>query len=354
MVIRSFDFAEQHFSGGPFGLSTCEQVRGRLRSACQKNGDIAEFHHLGVSEEGRPIDAVVLGTGKTAVSLLAGAHSDEPVGAETLRWLILSCLAHRQSLLPFLQRCRLVVIPHINPDGEARNQRWMRCWPDAAAYLQHVFREPPGRDLEFGFPDMRVENRLVSRFLARYAPFTLHVSLHGMAFSEGAMLLVERHWVEHTAGLRRRFAQLAARYGLPLHDHDRQGEKGFLYIAPGFSTTPEGERMQAYFREKGDEDTASRFHLSSMEYLRRLGGNPLCLVTELPLFLVERKTTPRRPGMPLDYLRFRNRIPQLQEKLARGKSIAVDLRQAGVQPLPLRRAMQIQAQVIALGIAAAR
>ena len=131
------------------------------------------------------------------------------------------------------EKFRFIIIPHINPDGEVANQPWIEQWPDLAAYLEHTLRELPGRDLEFGYPEMRVENRLVSDLLRDYAPFHLHASLHGMAFSEGAFLLIERHWIERTADLRKRFVVYAEKLGMRLHNHDRHGEKGFLYIGAG-------------------------------------------------------------------------------------------------------------------------
>src|SRR5690606_32718612 len=184
-------------------------------------------------------------------------HADEPVGPETLRTLVLGVLAERDWLAgdggfaDLLDRFTFRIVPHVNPDAEARNRPWLEAWPDRQAFLQHRQRERPGRDVEFGYPVMRPENRAASRFLFDYEPIALHVSLHGMAFSEGAMLLVERHCVERTEALRDGFRAAVAEAGLRLHDHDRGGEKGFDYIEPGFWTTPEGTAMKAYFRERG-------------------------------------------------------------------------------------------------------
>jgi hypothetical protein len=144
-----------------------------------------------------------------------------------LRTFILEGLRLRDELEPLFATFRFVIVPHVNPDGEARNSEWISRWPDTAAYIQHAFREPPGRDVEFGFPDMRVENRIVSGFLREHAPYVLHMSLHGMGFSEGAMLLIERHWAFRTEALRSAFATSTHEAGLRLHDHNRGGEKGF-------------------------------------------------------------------------------------------------------------------------------
>ncbi len=329
---------------------TGAEVRAAIRQACAANSDIAEFHTLGKSEEGRPIDAVVLGRGERTVSLIAGAHADEPVGPETLRHFILGALAQPQQFAELFEAFRFAIVPHINPDGEARNQPWIRQWPAVTAYLQHAFRELPGRDLEFGFPDMRPENRLVSAFLKQHTPIDLHLSLHGMGFSEGAMLLIERHWIDRTMELRFHFAEYAKALGLRLHDHDRGGEKGFLYIAPGFSTTPQGRAMQAYFRRRGDEKTAAKFHLSSMEWVRQVGGDPLCLVTELPLFIIGSTAGENYTGQPAAYLSFQSRLPALRAKLAAGKPIDADLAPFQIRPLDLSIAMRFQLYVIQLGL----
>ncbi|NBB72894.1 MAG: peptidase M14, partial [Bacteroidetes bacterium] len=178
-----------------------------LRAACEAH-PMAALHEIGTSEEGRPIVGVVIGEGPRAVSLIAGNHADEPVGPETLLALVAASRGDG-SLTPWLDRVRFVVVPHTNPDGAARNEPWMKAWPDHAAYLQHVDREPPGRDLEFGFPDMRVENSAVADFLRMHGPFALHMSLHGMAASEGAMLLINRPWTFRTQPLRDGFREAA-------------------------------------------------------------------------------------------------------------------------------------------------
>lgn len=287
--------------------------------------DAFDLTVLGESEEGRPIMAAVLGDGPVAVSLVAGAHADEPVGPETLRTFV------ERAPAELLARFRFVVVPHINPDGEARNRAWIERWPDLLAYRDLVQRELPGRDLEFGYPDMRVENRLVAEFLRAHAPFALHMSLHGMGVSEGAMLLIERHWIDRTARLREGFVEAARRAGLGLHDHDRKGEKGFFYIGPGFTTTPEGAAMREHFKD--EPDTAAKFHESSMEFVRSLGGDPLCLVTELPLFVV-RNDDPQ-PGVPAAYLAARAGRTDLE-----------------FTPFDLRASMRLQMRTIELGLEA--
>lgn len=331
-------------------FSTSDEVRPLVKNSCEANSDVASFYNLGASEEGRPIDAVVLGRGDKNISLIAGAHSDEPVGPETLRTFVLKRIAQKGKLAPLFSTFRFVIIPHVNPDGEAKNQRWIKKWPSVEAYLHLAFREAPGRDLEFGFPDMRKENSVVSEFMRAHAPFVMHMSLHSMAVAEGTMLLIERHWIERTQNLRTRFAEFVRSVGLRLHDHDRKGEKGFHYIGPGFMTTPEGQAMQDYFKSIGDENTAKLFHDSSMEFVRKLGGDPLCLVTELPLFIIGKEIKTRRAGVPVAYLAFKDKIPELRAKLTKGESIGDTLEDFGIRPSNLNLVLKIQLFAIQLGL----
>ena len=322
----------------------------RMKKACD-GSDNGQWLEIGKSEEGRSIYGAILGNGPKTISLIAGSHSDEPVGPETLRTLISNIGTLEKKNPELFQQFTFLIIPHINPDGEAENWKWISDWPDLHSFIRHAYRELPGRDLEFGYPEMRVENCAVAAFIQQHAPVDLHMSLHGMAFSEGVMLLIERHWIDRTVALRESFIDFVTKQGLSLHDHDRGGEKGFEYIGPGFTTTPEGRAMNKYFMEQGDPDTAGKFHLSSMEYVRTLDGDPLCLVTELPLFRVHfADERPTQKGVPEAYLEWKNKLPLLRAKLDRGESIENELQLFHIQPLPLSTAMSIQLQAIELAL----
>jgi len=329
-----------------------EEKRAELIALSEQQSQRGKHFQIGKSEENRPIDAFVLGTGRRKISLIAGAHSDEPVGTETL-WLLISTFLTHAELQHDLNDFQFVIIPHINPDGEFRNRAWKEKWPDFPAYLQHAFRELPGRDLEFGFPDMRAENRAVSEFLKKFAPFDAHLSLHGMGFSEGAMLLVDKDKIAITEFLQRNFEAFARTEGLEMHDHDRHGDKGFIYIRPGFSSTPESEAMRKFFLAENDEETAAKFHQTSMEYVKSLGGSPLCLVTELPLFEVRKRNQTVRPkGMPEAYLLLKSRLAKIKLRLEKNDPIEDLLAEIEVKPLPIASAIKLQLYTIELALKA--
>lgn len=346
---------------------TTEEAEGEIRRACAAHAGLAAFHDLGRSEEGRPLYGVTLGRGPRLVTLVAGAHADEPVGPETLRTFVLEALAQRERLASgggLLERFSFRVLPHVNPDAEARNRPWIERWPDLGAYLRHRRREPPGRDVEFGYPAMRPENRAAAGFLFDGAPIALHASLHSMGFAEGALLLVDRHWAEgpgaeRLAALREGLEAAARAEGLRLHDHDRGGEKGIRYYGPGLWSTPEAEAMRGHFLARGDEATAAAFFLSSMEMARLAGydaarrRHPLCLVTELPLFVVG-KPYERRPGVAAAHLALQERLAGLRLRLGRGEEVDAEAELAAfeIRPLGLEAAVRLQLRCLELGLEA--
>lgn len=241
---------------------------------------------IGHSREGQPIEGWVCGHGAHTVSIVAGCHADEPAGPMTAQCLPLFLAKYAPDLL---NTCRFFIVPQINPDGADRNRRWFRLNADLATYAAYAAREAPGDDIEYGFgtgTGSRPECEAAMAFLKTGRPYVAHFSLHGMGFAEGAWFLVARHWAERSGPLQGALKSVCRHMAMPLHDMDRSGEKGFWRIAPGFCTTPSAMAMRGHFTARGDRGMAARFQPSSMEFIESLGGNPLCFVTELPVFRI--------------------------------------------------------------------
>lgn len=308
---------------------------------------------LGFSREGRPVIGHRFGSGDFRVNLIAGCHADEPVGPLLLRKLV-ARLAALPPECAALADFEWWIVPHANPDGAERNRAWTDAIGDTidpVAYVRHAERELPGDDVEFGFPrdardrGVRPENRAISDWWRRAAgPFRLHASLHGMAVAHGPWFLIEAAWKDRSARLQERCRSEVAALGYELHDVDRRGEKGFVRIGPGFTTRPDSKAMASFFRDKGDERTAALFRPSSMETIRALGGDPLTLVSEMPLLLLP----PRETGEPAtseDLGRWKQRLGDWKLRLARGESpdeIRRDVAAAGIVPMPLVDQMRLQ------------
>ena len=103
--------------------------------------------------------------------------------------------------------------------------------------------------------------------------------------------------------------------------------------------------MRTFFLSRGDEEMASRFRQSSMDYARSLGGDPLCLVTEMPLFLIGREPSPEQDALS-PYVAFRDRLKNAVGPRERRQL----LDEFDVRPLDLREAMRIQLSVIESGL----
>jgi hypothetical protein len=318
-----------------------------LRASPQLALDETPGMQLGMSRGGRPIWGFCFGHGGRRLSLIAGCHADEPVGPAMLERLV-SFLAGLAESHPLLQQLSWRIVPHVNPDGEARNAPWTEAPRqggvyDIALYLRHVLREPPGEDVEFGFPrgpgdtDARPENRAVAEFLAVGGSYDLHATFHGMAWAAGPWFLLERGWAERSLGMRQRLRLKTRQMGYRLHDVDRGGEKGFFRIDEGFSTRPDSRAMVRHFLALGDPASAELFRPSSMEFVRSLGGDPLTLVSEMPLFL-----------LPAEEFSGGNLVyPELINELRRGTTKSLEgtrslASEAGLLPMPIVDQMRLQ------------
>ena len=316
---------------------------------------------IGSSRRSRPIYGFRFGCGPTRISLIAGCHADEPVGPAMLdRWV--TYLAALPAVDRLLTDFSWWIVPHVNPDGDHANRAWIAGLGDAASwtdpstpvtvdiadYLAHVRREAPGHDLEFGFPrspaddGARPEARAVATFLSGHGPFALHGSFHGMAAAAGPWFLIERGWTDRTVAMRRRLQAQVRAAGYALHDIDRQGDKGFFRLDEGFTSRPDSAAMRAHFEALDDPATAQLFRPSSMEWVRGLGGDPLTLVSEMPLFLLPREAYEvDDPVRPPAWRRVREAAGQGPEALRRVTE------EVGLRPMPLRDQMEFQLRFLA-------
>ncbi|MEM9556328.1 MAG: M14 family zinc carboxypeptidase [Acidobacteriota bacterium] len=373
------------YAADPFGILDVDAILDQGAARPERSARI----ELGASRGGRPIHGLLVGDGPLAVSLIAGCHADEPIGPATLDRLAAHLLAVDPTH-PLRQRFTWSIVPHVNPDGEARNVGWTTRLGDPArwtatdspthvdlpSYLLYVRREAPGDDIEFGFPrdfgdggaagatdgGARPENRAVASFLRRRArehgPFTVHGSLHGMAFAAGPWFLLERSWADRTrplrAGLRRRVADA----GYVVHDIDRGGDKGFHRLGEGFTSRPDSRAMAAHFLAQKDPETAALFRPSSMELVRALGGDPLTFVTEMPLFLVPASHFEHDPLRPPSVVALRRAgvSSEIGNTESGDDAIRRLAAEHSITPMPLRDQMRFQLLYLdaCLGTVAAR
>ena len=318
---------------------------------------------IGFSRQGRPILGYVFGKGDLIISLIGGCHADEPVGPILLKKLVnyLAGLPHGHELLTGYYWS---IVPHTNPDGEAINKAWYEeqaiCY-DLFEYLKYSKRELPGDDIEFGFPispkvpPLRIENKVVHDFWKSQGKiFDVHASLHGMGRAYGPWFLIDANWAARSAYLQDECTLASKQLGYhELHDMDRNGEKGFTRISKGFCTRPDAGAMREYFIEKGDHHQAGLFHASSMESIRAFGGDCLTLVTEMPLFLLPKKTSDISwPNAEWEV--WNKTFMTWGSKIIAGtltkKRLQQEMNRMGIKPMPICDQMKLQWKMLCAGI----
>ena len=318
---------------------------------------------IGASREGRPVRGFCIGTGPRRINLLGGCHADEPVGPRLLGH-VAGYLEALPANDPLLDGFQWWIIPHINPDGEARNRVWYDGDDEVyqlGRYLAGVVRELPGDDIEFGFPrsaeddGARPENRAAYQWwFSADGPFTMHLSFHGMGFAAGPWFLVEHGWNDRLDSFKETCRARVAELGYRLHDVERHGEKGFVRLGRGFCTRPDSESMRQHFLEQGDEAMAARFRPSSMETIRRLGGDALTMVSEMPLFLLPGVGETLGPPDPVA-VEWRERIERWRAAIKSGadpSAIDAEAHRAGLRPMPIRDQMALQWMMVSTGLKA--
>ncbi len=111
--------------------------------------------------------------------------------------------------------------------------------------------------------------------------------------------------------------------------------------------------MRLHFEHLGDHETARKFRPSSMETIRALGGDPLTLVSEMPLFITPGVGEKLGPPDPVAE-EWKGRIAEWRDLLAEGRpsdEIARAARAAGLRPMPVRDQMILQWTFIVAGLA---
>ena len=103
--------------------------------------------------------------------------------------------------------------------------------------------------------------------------------------------------------------------------------------------------MASHFQAQGDPDTAGQFRPSSMEWVRALGGDPLTLVSEMPLFLLPDQARVDHGPVFEPGTEGKQRLHAYLRRLARAEDPAnarADFERLAIGPMPIRDQMRLQ------------
>ncbi|MHC4336547.1 MAG: DUF2817 domain-containing protein [Planctomycetota bacterium] len=142
------------------------------RLAARRAGERLVRHHvLGRSVENRPLEYLVIGQGRDVILILATIHGNEPAGTQLILQLARYLVQH-----PVTVRGRMVVlVPVVNPDGRAHNQRFNSQGVDLNRNFETDNRLDGGR---FGYRALsEPESRFIHLLIHQYKPDRI-VSIH--------------------------------------------------------------------------------------------------------------------------------------------------------------------------------
>jgi hypothetical protein len=288
------------------------------RQLAKKYPSIVELRTIGVSSEGRPITALIIGEGDRSVFLYGFTHPNEPIGSLTVEYL-----ASRLAANAYLRKqfgCRFILAKAIDVDGAKLNEGWFRGPFDLLTYAQNYYRPPPNEQAEWTFPihyktlhwnTPIAETRAIKRVVDEFKPMLTYV-LHNADFCGVYFYL--SHALPSAHG---ELKQIPISEGLPLHRGEPPDE---LYLETlddaiyhDYGVSDEYE----YLAKTLSIDPATKidYGTDSYEYIRELYDG-FCLTCELPHFYDSRiqDTTPtqyRRRNLLLDSLKIESETHQL-------------------------------------------
>jgi hypothetical protein len=98
---------------------------------------------VGLSNRGRPIHAVRMGTGDRVVFVQAGIHANELTGTTAVMNLLKGMSNNSKHTRKVLDEITLVVIPMLNPDGAVHYQRENdQTWAETVAFFPQLLGAP--------------------------------------------------------------------------------------------------------------------------------------------------------------------------------------------------------------------
>jgi hypothetical protein len=246
---------------------------------------------------GAGLTVLRLGHGPCQVAVKANAHADEPSGTVSLVAFAEQAAAwDSATFAAFDREFSLHLLPTVNPAGLGRNAGWLTSpAPSLRQWFLHVERDLPSEDREFGYgptPAQAAHPECAAwqAYLEALPSLSGYLSLHSMAFSGGALMLV---MADDPLVVGERVLRSLTDLRWPLHDEDRGGRKGFWRLGRGLWTAPTQEEMAAFLSRGGQ--AKPWLALNSMQVARARHGTPVCLVSELPQWWSERLAD-RGPG----------------------------------------------------------
>ena len=129
---------------------TLEELRESSRRLVAEFPGVARLETVGASAEGRPIELLTIGQGRTPALFLGVPHPNEPIGTLTLEFLC-RLLCEDAELRARLD-ATVYAIKVADPDGLVLNEGWFKGAFSPLRYALDYYRPPHREQVEWSFP----------------------------------------------------------------------------------------------------------------------------------------------------------------------------------------------------------
>ncbi|MFM9372550.1 M14 family zinc carboxypeptidase [Streptomyces sp. Da 82-17] len=304
------------------------------RTLTAERPDLCALRRIGTSRAGRPLHLLSVGRAEQRVLVVAGAHSNEPVGGPTALHL-----AHRAV---HDEQLRSGVSWHFllcaDPDGASLHRA---SAPRTLFDYHRQFFRPAGPEQPEWAPSVLPadewppETRALLGVIDELQPY-LQVSLHGTDLGGS--------WVQLTQdipGLAEPFAKSAAQLHIPI-ETSTSDAAGWPISGPGVHVMPD-PGTDALFPSLPEDVTRSTWH-----HVHRYGGRTA--IVEVPMWASDLVDDPARHPAPREALQQVSR--RLRAEALRVEAVLQEtgLREAKEQSLPADCAPLLRAARWALGL----
>lgn len=266
-----------------------------------------EVRVIGSSELGVPIYHVRFGTGRLKALFVGFPHANEPIGGLTA-FSLMTLLEQGQPQL-IEADIEWHIVPCIDPDGAALNEGWSQQPFTLANYMRNFHRQEPCDQVECSFPIRHkglvfdrstVEAAALQRLLTEVRP-DFYYSLHN-AWTGGAWYCISR---DIGASYQQQLRDLLEQHHIPLQTSPPYGEWLTRFgegITEPFSMAKFYDFLE---RSVPHPEELLRAGACSWEYLAKINGSALTLLTELPYVRHPSDGSRARTTEPLRRLKLR-------------------------------------------------
>ena len=305
---------------------TVDELNESSRKLKEEHPDLVEFEQIGESQDGEPIYALRIGSGKKTALLYAFPHPNEPIGSLVLEYLSWKLVEDEEfrNLFDF----KWIIVKAVDVVGARLNEGWFKKPYSFRDYIYNYYRPAGNKQVEWTFPieyktlkfnDPIPETKALVNVMESEKPDFIY-SLHNAGYGGVYYYITEKAPILYPI-----YEKIPRDLGVPL----ALGEPEVPFVENVYDAVyilPTTQEIYDYYEKYSDKDPAEIIKSgdSSFGYARKFNPKMFELVTEVPYYYDERiedlsETDDMRRDLVLKSLEFSredmNRLEDMMEKV---------------------------------------